>query len=240
MKKIVGIFIVTLLIGTAMTTIAVNESNYNFSEPRGFTPVDVPASWLEGADQYQTDDCRMAMYITSIWRMAQEFKPTKEDLTAIALYFMIDDAPSDIDITVEIRESLNGSDLTSLTVNADDKKIKESGTWVMFDFDDITITPEETYYIVCYASGGLIDHGYCFFFDINNKYDRGIAYYSYDSGETWADLEHPNEPEYKEMDFCFITYYQPPPKNKIFNTTFLQFLENHPHMFRLLRQLLGL
>ena len=241
-RKILGILVMTLLIGTAMTTIAVNENNYNFSESRSFKPVDVPDSWLEGADQYQTDDYAYGMVISPLFHVAQEFKPTKEDLTAVALYFFSYNATSNIDITVIIRESLDGVDLTTKTINADDKIKKKGGTWVMFDFDDITIIPEETYYIVCYASGGEPYKYYCWSFDVANEYDRGIAYQSDDSGETWDDLEDPPgwDPEFVELDLCFITYFQEPPKNKAINSPFLQFLENHPHLFPLLRQLLGL
>jgi len=241
-RKILGILVMTLLIGTAMTTIAVNENNYNFSESKSFKPVDVPDSWLEGADQYQTDDYAYGLTISQKYHVAQEFKPTKEDLTAVALSFFNIDEPSNIDITVIIRDSLDGVDLTTKTINADDKNIKKSATWVMFDFDDITIIPEETYYIVCYASGGgATNNCYCWLFDVGNKYDRGIAWASDDSGEIWTDLEDPGwDPEFVELDLCFITYFQEPPKNKAINTPFLQFLENHPRLFPLLRQLLGL
>ena len=238
-RKILGILVMTLLIGTAMTTIAVNENNYNFSESRSFKPVDVPDSWLEGADQYQTDDYRYGMVIAPDFHVAQEFKPTKEDLTAVALYFFNLEAPSDVDITVIIRDSLDGVDLTTITINADDKNMKPDG-WVMFDFDDITIIPEETYYIVCYASDGVINFCYCWLFDVNNKYDRGIAWSS-EFGGPWIDLEDPGwDPEFVELDLCFITYFQEPPKNKAINSPFLNFLEQHPHLFPLLRQLLRL
>jgi len=141
MKKMIGIFVVTLLISTAMTTIAVNENDYEFSESIGYKPVDVPDSWLEGADQYQTDDYKYGMVITPDFHVAQEFIPTKEDLTAVALYFFNFDAPSNVDITVIIRDSLNGDDLTTKTINADRRRIKAEGKWVMFNFDDITIIP---------------------------------------------------------------------------------------------------
>ena len=238
-RKILGILVMALLIGTAMTTIAVNENNYNFSESRSFKPVDVPDSWLEGADQYQTDDYRYGMVIAPDFHVAQEFKPTKEDLTAVALYFFNKDAPSNIDITVSIRDSLDGVDLTTKTISADDKNIKPDG-WVMFDFDDITIIPEETYYIICYASDGVLNFCYCWCFDVANKYDRGKAWSS-EFGGPWTDLEDPGwDPEFVELDLCFITYFQEPPKNKAINSPFLQFLENHPHLFPLLQKLLGL
>ncbi len=245
--KIVGILVCMLLIATTIPVIGINENGSNSISStftginrNEFEPQDVPPAWLEGADQYQTDDYGYGMVISPLFHVAQEFKPTKEDLTAVALYFFNRDAPSNIDITVSIRDSLDGVDLTTKTINADDKKIRTS-LWVMFDFDDIIIIPEETYYIVCYASDGVVDNCYCWYFDVANKYDRGIAWASDDSGETWYDLEDPGfGPEFVELDLCFITYFQEPPKNKAINSPFLQFLENHPYLFPLLRQLLGL
>ena len=104
-----------------------------------------------------------------------------------------------------------------LQVDNSVKKIKPEN-WVMFDFDDITVIPEETYYIVCYASSGEVDLCYCWYFDVNNKYDRGIAWGSEDSGESWIDLENPGwDPDFVELDLCFITYYQEPPESISYN-----------------------
>jgi len=240
MKKMIGIFVVTLLISTAMTTIAVNEKTYNFSESRSSKPVEVPDNWLDGADQYQTDDYKYGMVITPDFHVAQEFIPTKEDLTAVALYFFNFDAPSNVDITVIIRDSLNGDDLTTKTINADRRRIKAEGKWVMFNFDDITVIPEETYYIVCHASDGILDHCFCWFFDVGNKYDRGIAWAKDENG-TWSDLEDPGwDPFFVELDLCFITYYQEPPKNKEVHSLFITIIEKHSNLFPILNRLLKL
>ena len=242
-RKILGILVMTLLIVTAIPTIAVNENNYNFSESRSFKPVDVPDSWLEGADQYQTDDYQYGYICAQNYQTAQAFKPTQVDLTAVALYFFNINAPSGVEITVAIRENLIGSDLTKTTINADSKKIEGKGKWVMFDFDDITVIPEMTYYIVCYANNdGVSLEGYFWFFDVGNKYDRGIGWASRDSGLTWVDLEEDPEgdPFLVEVDFCFITYYQEPPKNKVKNTFFITVIEELSNLFPLLNRLLKL
>ena len=229
----------TLLISTAMTTIAVNENNYNFSESRSFKPVDVPDSWLEGADQYLTSNCGYGDEIFPPYMAAQEFKPTQEDLTAVALGFFKKSPPSGLKITVSIRDALDGNDLAVKTVDADLIKMNNRETWLMFDFPDITVTPETTYFIVCSVDGGIANESILWFFNINNQYERGIAWFSVDSGLTWFDEE--DFPDWPQMDYCFITYFQEPPKNKPYiNSPFLQFLENHPHLFPLLRQLRGL
>ena len=113
---------------------------------------------------------------------------------------------------------------------------------MLFDFQDITVTPEDTYYIVCRADGGVENDTYCWVFDFNNSYDRGIAYLSEDNGLTWFDMEDLyQDPNYMHVDFCFITYWLKP-RNIAFNMfpPFLRFLENHPHIFPILRQLLEL
>lgn len=240
-KKIFGIFIVTLLISTTMTTIATNVNKNNYSESRIIKPNDIPDEWLEGADQYQTDDYRYGMVISPTYHVAQAFKPNKTDLTAVALYFFSIDAPFGIEITVSIRESLDGVDLTTSTIQGNIIRLKRGGTWIMFDFDDITVTPEETYYIVCFASGGEVNHSYCWFFDVGNKYNRGIAWGSEDSGEIWIDLEDPGwDPLFVELDLCFITYFQEPPKLKakhIMCSIFEELLKVFPLFERLLLHL---
>jgi len=239
-NKMIGILVVTLLISTVMTTIAANENDYKFSESISYKPVDVPDSWLEGADQYQTERSDYGFIINPEYHIAQEFKPTKEDLTAVALHLFDWDAPSDIEITVHIRESLDGDDLTTITREANVKDYSSGGGWVMFNFDDISLTPEESYYIICYADGGIVNNSYCWYFVARDKYDRGIAWESNDSGISWSDLEDPwNDPLLVNLDLCFITYYQEPPRNKV-KPLFQSLLEELSLFFPFLTQFLDI
>jgi len=245
-KKIVGILVMTLLIVTAYSSLGLEENtSIIFKNYIEFESQPPPASWLKGSDQKQTTHCKNGFVVQPSIIMAQEFKPTKDILTAVALnLFEFGEAPQDIEITLSIREELEGNDLAIININADSEKITKRSSWELFDFDDITVIPEEIYYIVCTADGGGLDNNtYCWLFDIGNKYDRGIAWqYNYTS-KTWVDLEDPfQDPEYPDwiqIDLCFITYYQEP-KSKTITTPFLSFLENHPHLFTLLRQILGL
>jgi hypothetical protein len=240
-KKIIGIFIIALLTISTMTTIATKMSINNYIESRFIKPTDVPRRWLVGADQYQTDNVPYGFVLSPKYHIAQEFKPTKEDLTAVALNFFQLNAPSNVEITVSIRETLNGINLTTKIVNADDKQITDSGTWVMFDFDDIIITPEESYYIVCYASDGEMGFSYLWLFDVDDKYNRGIGWESNNSGETWSDLEDPGWGSgFFEIDLCFITYYQKPPKIKPVDISlFLQnIIQRFPMCEKILNQII--
>jgi hypothetical protein len=240
--KIICILVMTLLISAAIPIISANENDYDYKIgiSNNVKPLDVPDKWLKGADQYQTDRCKHGMVLSPKYHNAQEFKPTKEDLTAVLLHFFNIDAPSNVDITVGIRESLDGQDLITMTINADNKKIKPSGTWVMFDFDDIVIVPEEIYYIVCYASDGVIDNCYCWYFNINSEYDRGESWGSVDGGNTWINLTEP--PEWPEVDLTFITYYQEPPdKSRNIlrsNNIIMRLLERFTNLFPLLQKLI--
>ena len=221
-KKIIGIFICTLLIATAIPAIGIKidtkiersdtSENIGIMSVSDYEPNFAPFWWLKGSDQKLTSNCRYGDEIFPPLMAAQEFKPTKDKLTAVALSFFKHKPQSGVEITVSIRDDLNGNDLATKTIDADDANIKSSETWVLFDFPDITITPESTYYIVCSANGGMANESYLWMFDINNAYDRGIAWFSGDSGQTWFDEE--NFPDFPQMDYCFITYFQKPPKVK--------------------------
>jgi C1A family cysteine protease len=224
MKKIMGILVMMLLITTAFTAIGIKIDNIVESSDTNdnkfimsvcdYVPKFPPFGWLIGSDQKQTSNCNYGDEIAPPFVAAQEFKPTKDKLTAVALGFFKHNPPSGVEITVSIRDALDGSDLTTKTIDADKANIKSKETWVLFDFTDITVTPETTYYIVCSANGGMENESYLWLFDINNKYDRGIAWFSIDNGLTWFDLEE--IPGFPEMDFCFITYWQKP-KNRAIN-----------------------
>ena len=230
-KKLVVILVVTLLITTAIQAVGTMIEIEVF--------VDNPKEMLlpigGGLDQKQTkQDGRGFKILPSHW-LSQGFKPTKEKLAAVQLYiFKGNNPPVGIELTVSVRDSLNGSDLTETSVSADQI---EDYKWVTFNFPEISVTPEEQYYIVCRSDGGTTDDCYCWFFGSDNPYDRGDAWYSVDEGLNWDKFGS----EYQDPDFCFKTYSKKP-RDKAFeiNMFFLRFLENHPRIFPILQQLLGL
>lgn len=253
-KKLLGIFVCMLLIATALPVFGMETddkvdntsiedcsdviSASNDGKNNELDTPPLPRIWWLGVDQKQDSDCRVGLWtFHPIW-LAQEFKPTKEKLIGIELHFFPGGSPPpDVELTVSIRDTLNGSDLTATTVSAE--TIAVGGTWVTFDFPDINVTPGNTYYIVCVGSDGSANNAYCWLFDYDNPYDRGIAWKSEDDGTTWYDLEN-SYPQYPEIDFCFKTYHSKS-KNKPYNMNllFLRFLEQHPNLFPILRHLLG-
>ena len=232
-KKLLGIFVCMLLIATAIPAVGtMNENEISTNNPRETLQ---PPGW--GLDQKQTNQDGAGFYIVPSQWLAQGFKPTMEKLTAVQLYiFKHDNPPAGIEITVSIRDSLNGSDLTITSENADQI---EDYKWVTFDFPDITVIPENKYYIVCRSDGGAAPDNYCWLYGNDNPYDRGDVWVSNDEGLIWGKLV--SGPNYQDPDLCFKTFTKKS-KDKAFdiNTLFLRFLENHPYMFPILRHMLGL
>jgi len=134
---------------------------------------------------------------------AQKFTPAISPLAKVRLLIRYegDFAPSPSQlIQVSIRKFLDGEDLTSVKIPA--TMVETEETWVNFDFDDITITPEEPYYIVLES---LISQGEIYWFSMQNMdtdmYDRGEAYYLDSSGSIVSWEMFPGF-----TDFCFKSY----------------------------------
>ena len=226
--KLIAILVMTLLIATALPAVSVTIKKIENDDP--------PALQNGAVDQEQTTHGGYGFVLEpEIW-FAQGFKPTQEPLTNVQLYlFKYGDPPAGIEITVSIRDEINGSDLTTKTINADDVGITGSPTWVFFNFEDITLIPEETYYIVCRGSDGSDQNAYCWLFDVDDPYPRGEAWIS-EADVNWNPLEEVL-PQYNGPDFCFKTYFKETSSIAI-NTPILNFLENHPNMVPLLQRLL--
>jgi hypothetical protein len=230
--KIISILMIALLIATTLPAIGVTIKQISNENPLLLLNGEV--------DQEQTTNCNYGMTLTLPLKMAQSFKPTKESLTYVELWlFRQGNPPENTKIFVSVRSAPDGEVLTEKSILGVDEEIPLWGKWVLFDFDDITTTPGETYYIVCYATNGYAGNRYCWYYDINDKYDRGEAWYSDDYGTTWITLWewHGYSQEWYEPDFCFKTYSKKS-KEKTFNTLFQQFLESHPNMFPILQKFL--
>jgi len=145
--------------------------------------------------------------------MAQSFKPTLSVLTRVELAAGNFGNPSG-NLVVSIRSSLNGEDLTSAYVSAQDIPDLEHSDWMEFDFSDISTTPEETYYIVWHPDSSWDSSNFVIWRKHDgDPYPRGRLFW-YD-GSDWVD-------DYPTEDFCFKTYgmnNQPPNKPSITGPT---------------------
>jgi len=141
---------------------------------------------------------------------AQSFKPILDNLSKIEICVKKMENPMGI-LRISIRKSLTETDLTSAYIPANSIPSSDwMGCWVEFDFPDIEIIPEETYYIIFYfdnifwnESNHIRWNNYGNL-NSNDAYNRGIPYV-YRSGIGWRELEETWENASKN-DFCFKTY----------------------------------
>jgi len=130
---------------------------------------------------------------------AQEFKPALDVLTRVAVYGDRETNPPN-GLLVSIRDSLTGQDLTSIEVPKD--SIPENNPdWIIADFQDIQVTPGQSYYLVCRTIAGSYPgelYAWCRTPDTN--YPNGSAYHSMDGGASWYT---------NDDDFLFQTYGRP-------------------------------
>ena len=125
---------------------------------------------------------------------AQSFTPALDTLTRVELYLYQHGAPDNI--VVSIRESLSGSDLVSVVKTP--AEIPGSVGWVEFDFSDLTVNPDNTYYVVVHTSGGSRSNCYLWGYGSGNPYVDGLLYYSRNGGGYWIGRIY--------YDFCFWMY----------------------------------
>jgi hypothetical protein len=192
LKKITVIMISLFFISTFSTAIGgINSFKSNLIGNIGT---------IEVIDQQQISDCgKGCPFFSNLW-LAQGFTPTLETISRVELkLFKIGNIESDI--LLSIRSSLTGSDLTSISVSG--TQVSGYGKWIEFDFTDISITPNQMYYIVCRTSGGSVVNYYCCLFQINNPYPGGVVWGSLNSGATWEIIEYPG---YPDPDGCFKVY----------------------------------
>jgi hypothetical protein len=135
----------------------------------------------------ESSSCPVGIYENENHRLAaaQSFIPSFDVLTKVRLkikFTATEDLPP---LTLSIRDSLTGDDLTSISLPCEEIKNKPT-FYVTFDFSDIDVTPGDTYYIVCKTS---VENGkymqYTWTGRAEDVYDNGEAFISEDNGETW-------------------------------------------------------
>ena len=153
-------------------------------------------------DQQQTETGSGAI-LCGRWVWAQSFVPTMPVLTRVELLGYKRGIVNDL--TISIRKNLYGSNLASVTVKP--SEIPSTPTWMEFDFDDINVIPNETYFIVMSTTGGdNRENYYDFLGSRSDVYPYGDGYigWIYSGIEVWEIWGR--EKHQKEFDFCFKTY----------------------------------
>jgi len=149
---------------------------------------------------------------------AQSFKPTKDTLTKIELFLgkntraraknfigfilsKFQKSPKSTsglgELTVSIRKSLDGPDLTVSTIYKED--VNSDKGWISIDINDITLEIFETYYIVCRCIGDSSEKNYYNWgYSSSDSYKKGSGFISIDSSSSWSNFFN--------KDFTFRTY----------------------------------
>ena len=153
-----------------------------------------PISMDEIIDQQQTLDSGYGYDVNYGQYVAQSFKPSVEKLSKVYLKISKHNGNPDYDLEFSVRESLIDENLVKVSKSAYDI----SNGWNEFDFSDILISEDETYYLVCEGDGGQGgDPIYIWLYGAGNPYNRGQAYtYSYGSWHSVPD-----------SDCCFKTVF---------------------------------
>lgn len=192
MKKIIIVILIFLiLLSTNITTV----NGYN-------TPIEV-------LDQEQPEKNDEYEILSS--HIAQSFTPTVDIITKIELYLNRHTNSEDY-ISIGIRKSLTGKDLTTIRKSTSEIPIGNDYAWIQFDFPDITVEPERMYYIIFYGSEDIENPTYCKW----SWYSNIDVYYE---GEIWLyDLFNKNwRQSCRFGDLTFKTYGldEPPEKPTI-------------------------
>jgi len=204
--KFVGIVVFMLVATAVVSATNINVKKDIYTVASGDVLPKLPGfNW--GVDQKQTWTDNYGMILMPPSSFAQSFTPTKDKLTAVSIaMFKYGTPPEPVHITVSIRDNLTGLDLVNKTIDTSVVTIGNKAKWVLFDFEDISITPETKYYIICSGNAGNVTNGYCWLFSDNDTYTRGEAWYKPTETENWITLEQAGY----GADFCFKTYFRKP------------------------------
>lgn len=185
------------VIGTNHTSRDRNQSNVNL------TP------YVDDLDQSMTDyDGALPLGRTDIFgyyanlSIAQSFIPQLEVLTR-TFFLMGRNASTTYPCFLAVRENLTSENLVVVSVEPNDFPLvnqtpsEEQLAWIDFDFEDLWVTPGQTYYLIVYTVNST-DNYYWISGNGTNMYPNGTVYLSIDDGTTWS--------EFTDADGCFKTY----------------------------------
>jgi len=188
-NKTTPIFICMLLITTVVLMTSVNSEDHGIKNKGGFI-----------LDQMQTTSSYYD--VISIGNsLAQSFQPTISPLAKVRLLIRGDENIID-PLIISIRNDINGEDLTSISSPA--SHISTNLNWVNFDFPDITVNVEETYYIVAETNSYLEYHWFLSFNEDIDYYEQGSGWFkNVTLGPYFINYDEFAIPY---IDFCFKTY----------------------------------
>jgi PKD repeat protein len=132
------------------------------------------------------------------WGSAQSFDTDVTTLTSAQIYLRKFGTP-EFNLTVEIREDHpEGTLIESMEFAIDD--IPSTWTWLTVDFENFTVNPTTTYFIVLPPAPSSVStsFGYEWGYTFGDVYSDGAFWFTRDGGDLWRDLP-------TRYDFTFIT-----------------------------------
>lgn len=152
---------------------------------------------MDQIDQSQTNGSDHTQWVYDYFWAAQEFKPTLNVLTRVFLMLTKGGNPPN-DFIVSIRDSKSGSDLTSVSIPKNNIPQYPYYDWFEADFDDISVVPQNSYYIVVSSTGGDTGNRFEWCASAGDPYPAGTSHWSENYGHNWGTILN--------VDFCFKTY----------------------------------
>jgi len=212
-RKIICILIITFILLTSFPTLISTNSTIIKNQ---IITINNPEYVI---DQKQENYSTESFIHSHNW-YAQSFKPSMTPLTKIDIMInkqVLIENP----LELSIRSDLTGSELTYIPLTSD--QIPYYTNWIEFDFPDIEVEPEETYYIVI-RTNSPSGSSYRWKNNYNpekDDYNRGEQWFSQDYGAIWEPME-----EDAYVDSVFRTYsyisYSDLECNGFFNWTDIQ------------------
>ena len=197
---------------------------------KNITSSDIETSSNEEVlDQYQNDSQGFPLLVGRLpsesenlsIQVAQSFIPQKAVLTKVEL-LIGKNGSTTYPFIMAIRESLTGANMRETQVEASEVET-ENFSWIEFDFTDLIVNLDQTYYIVGYTENVT---GNWYLWSANNysaSYPDGDAWISTDEGGSWTNKSYakPKPKPYpvpeplgimvpfdnnNQSDMCFKTY----------------------------------
>ena len=206
MKKLLSCIVIGIVVlcGLGAAVTATNENQKN-TQRSGITE----SPYVDELDQSMTDyDGSLPLGRTNIFgyyanlSIAQSFVPQMEVLTR-TFFLMARNASTSHPCVLAIRDNLTKEDLSVVSIEPSEFPIvngtptEEQLAWIEFDFDDLWVTPGQTYYIVVYTAN-ITENYYWISGNGTNIYQNGTVYLSLNDGQNWS--------EFTDADGCFKTY----------------------------------
>ncbi len=206
MKKLLSCIVIGIVVlcglGAAVTATNQNQKN---TQRSGITQ----SPYVDELDQSMTDyDGSLPLGRTNIFgyyanlSIAQSFVPQMEVLTR-TFFLMARNTSTIYPCFLAVRDNLTAKDLAVVTAEPSEFPIvngtptEEQLAWIEFDFDDLWVTPGQTYYIVVYTAN-ITENYYWISGNGTNIYQNGTVYLSLNDGQNWTELV--------DADGCFKTY----------------------------------